>query len=428
MMDSARNDMPDPLVLDLIQRLGVALAIGFLVGVERGWRHRDAADGSRAAGLRTHALIGLFGGLAGLLRPLAGEWAFVALTLCFAAAFVMFKLRESESDKDISVTGTVAGLMVFALGAYAVLGDMRIAAAAGVTIAILLAFKSALHIWLDRLTWPEIRSALMILAATAIALPLLPDQTIDPWGIINPRTLWLLTILVAGASFIAYIAVRALGPRAGLMVGAAGGALVSSTLVTAELGRRARAGETSPRAAAAAASLAAAVSVARVGVLACVVAPPLLAPLWAPLLAAEGAFLALSAALGRGQTFAAGVGSDGLKSPFELRSVLQFAALLGAITIAGQAIAAAAGESGLLAFAAAAGLADVDAVAVASSGMVNSGLPPTLGAHAVLLAVLSNSLAKVGIAYVSGGARYGWLCLAATMVAAVAGALVLLFA
>lgn len=428
MMDPPATDMPDPLVLDLIQRLGVALAIGFLVGVERGWRHRDAADGSRAAGLRTHALIGLFGGLAGLLRPLAGEWAFVALTLCFTAAFVVFKLRESESDKDISVTGTVAGLMVFALGAYAVLGDMRIAAAAGVTIAILLAFKSALHIWLDRLTWPEIRSALMILAATAIALPLLPDQTIDPWGMINPRTLWLLTILVAGASFIAYIAVRALGPRAGLMVGAAGGALVSSTLVTAELGRRARAGETSPRAAAAAASLAAAVSVARVGVLACVVAPPLLAPLWAPLLAAGGAFLALSAALGRGQTFAAGVGSDGLKSPFELRSVLQFAALLGAITIAGQAIAAAAGESGLLAFAAAAGLADVDAVAVASSGMVNSDLPPTLGAHAVLLAVLSNSLAKAGIAYVSGGARYGWLCLAATMVAAVAGALVLLFA
>ncbi len=413
--------MPDPIVLDLLQRLGVALAIGFLVGVERGWRHRDAADGSRAAGLRTHALIGLFGGLAALLRPLAGEWSFAALTICFSAAFVAFKLRESDADKDISVTGTIAGLMVFALGAYAVLGDMRIAAAAGVAITILLAFKQALHVWLDRLTWPEIRSALMILAATAIALPLLPDQAIDPWGAINPRTLWLLTILVAGASFAAYVAVRALGQRAGLMIGAAGGALVSSTLVTAELGRRARAGETSPRAAAAAANLAATVSVARVGVLACVFAPPLLAPLWAPLLAAGGAFLALSAAASRGQTSSASGGSDGLKSPFELWSVLKFAALLGAITVAGQFIAAVAGESGLLAFAAAAGLADVDAAAVASSGLVNAGLQPAVGAHAVLLAVLSNSFAKVGIAFFSGGARYGSFCLASTMIAALAG-------
>ena len=47
--------------------LGTALAIGLLIGVERGWRGRDAEEGRRVAGVRTYALIGLLGGLTGIL-------------------------------------------------------------------------------------------------------------------------------------------------------------------------------------------------------------------------------------------------------------------------------------------------------------------------------------------------------------------------
>ena len=41
--------------------LGVALALGLLIGVERGWRERAAAEGGRIAGIRTYGLIGLLG-------------------------------------------------------------------------------------------------------------------------------------------------------------------------------------------------------------------------------------------------------------------------------------------------------------------------------------------------------------------------------
>ncbi|HRK63595.1 MAG TPA: MgtC/SapB family protein, partial [Terricaulis sp.] len=219
--------MPDAILIDTFTRLAMALGIGFLVGVERGWRHRDAPDGSRAAGLRTHAVIGLTGGLAGALLPAIGHLGFAALTLAFAAAFITFKVRESQEDRDVSVTGTIAGLLVYALGVYAMWGDLRVAAAVGVVLVGLLAFKDALHSWLDKLTWKELRSALLILAATAIALPLLPDRTIDPWEVINPRELWMLTILVAGASFAGYVAVRVLGGDVGVLAGAAAGSLVS---------------------------------------------------------------------------------------------------------------------------------------------------------------------------------------------------------
>lgn len=417
--------MPDPALLEMFQRLAMALGIGFLMGVERGWKHRDAPEGARAAGLRTHAVIGLMGGVTGALLPAVGQLGFLALTLAFAAAFITFKVRESQRDNDLSVTGTIAGLLVFALGAYSMWGDLRIAAAVGVVLVGLLAFKDALHDWLDKVTWKELRSALLILGATFIALPLLPDRTIDIWGAINPRELWLLTILVAGASFAGYVAVRVLGSDIGVLAGAAAGALVSSTVVTAELGRRVRAGETHALVGGAAAAIAAGMSVARVIVLLAITAMPVV-PEAAPTLAAAvlvfaGAAFAMRFFDRQGD----GVdSSENLRSPLDLRSVVQFAAFLGAVIIVGRIIADAYGQAGLLPFAATAGLADVDAVTLAASSLVRGGLEPAVGAHAVMIAVLMNTLAKGVIAFVTGGWRYAALYFAAALAATIVATVV----
>lgn len=416
--------MSDPLLLDLFQRLAMALGIGFLVGVERGWKHRDAPDQSRAAGLRTHAIIGLTGGIAAALMPQTGQTGFAAMALIVGSAIIVFKVRESERDHDMSMTGTIAALLVFALGAYSVLGDLAIAAAAGVALVGLLAFKEGLHGWLDKLTWKELRSALLILAATAIALPLLPDRTIDPWDAINLRELWLLTILVAGASFAGYVAVRILGQDIGVLAGAAAGALVSSTVVTAELGRRAKAQETSATTAAAAASLAAAISVTRVGILVSVavaaVAPEILPALIAAAFAFAGAAFALRW-LGREDEKAER--DDKLQSPLYLSSVAKFALFLGVVIIIGRIVADRFGQAGLLPFAATAGLADVDAVALAAGSLVRGGLEPAIGGHAILIAVIVNTFSKAVIAFVTGGWRYAGLYTGAAVLASVVGAL-----
>lgn len=58
------NDFADAKQIAL---LGTALAIGLLIGVERGWKSREAKEGERIAGLRTYGLIGLLGGGAGVL-------------------------------------------------------------------------------------------------------------------------------------------------------------------------------------------------------------------------------------------------------------------------------------------------------------------------------------------------------------------------
>jgi len=417
--------MPDPVLLEMFQRLAMALGIGFLVGVERGWRHRDAPDGSRAAGLRAHAVFGLTGGIVGALLPMTGEAGFAALVVVIGGAFVVFKVRESQRDNDLSVTGTIAGLLVFALGIYSMWGDLRIAAATGVALVGLLAFKSALHDWLDKVTWKELRSALLILGATFIALPLLPDRTIDIWDAINPRELWLLTILVAGASFAGYIAVRVLGSDVGVLAGAAAGALVSSTVVTAELGRRVKSGETHAMVGGAAAAIAAAISVGRVIVLLVVTAMPVVPEAGPALVAAVLVFA--GAAFAMRYFDREGDSADSaqkLTSPLALVSVFKFAAFLGAVIIIGRIISDAYGQAGLLPFAATAGLADVDAVTLAASSLVRGGLDPSIGAHAVMIAVFMNTLAKGVIAFFTGGWRYASLYFAAALAATIAAATV----
>lgn len=282
--------------LETAQRLGLSLAIGFLVGVERGWKQRAEREGERAAGLRTFALTGLLGGVTALLSPLAGGGVSTALALAFCLTFILFQVIQAGEEKDNSATSSIAGLSVFALGGCAMLGDQVLAAGAAVSVTAILAFKQGLHSWLRSLQWSEIRSALLILAATFIVLPLLPSGPLDPWGLIDPRALWLITIAVAGASFCGYAALRVLGERTGPLVSALAGGLVSSTAVTLDLARRVHRQEISAASAATGAALATLVSLARVAVLAAAMSVELIGCLW-PVLAAASFALAASAAI-----------------------------------------------------------------------------------------------------------------------------------
>jgi uncharacterized membrane protein (DUF4010 family) len=200
---------------------------------------------------------------------------------------------------------------------------------------------------------------------------------------------------------------------------------VSSTIVTAELGRRVRSGETHAMVSGAAAVLAAAISVARVIVLVAITAAPVVPEAGPALAAAMLVFIAAAFVM---RSFdrkeERGDNTQKLRSPLDLVSVFQFAAFLGAVIIVGRIVADAYGQAGLLPFAATAGLADVDAVTLATGSLVRGGLEPAVGAHAVMVAVLMNTLAKGVIASVTGGWRYAALYLTTALAATLAAAAV----
>lgn len=406
---------------ELATRLSLALALGFVIGLERGWKERDEAEGQRAAGLRTFSLIGLMGGVFGVLSLGGDRLLISAGFITTGAVLALFIWRDTAREGDYSATTLIAALLTFALGALAVLGDMQLAAGAGVATVALLAHKAALHGFLSRLTWQELRSGLLLAAMTFIALPLLPDRAIDPWGALNPHQLWLMTILIAAVSFAGYVAVKLAGPSRGLVLAAALGGLVSSTVVTLTLASLARTNAARIGLLAGGILASGAVMMGRVLVLAGAVNLPLARALAVPL-AAAALVQAVSAMLLIGRDHrVGGQGPEALmhRNPFLLPEVLKFGAMLAVVMLAAGIAHSLWGGGGLLAVAAISGLADVDALTLS---VANMGPATAAGAVAVLTAVGVNSIAKAVYAWIAGGARIGLVLLAFNLAAIVAAA------
>lgn len=405
----------------LLARLGLALAIGLLIGLERGWRERDAPDRSRTAGIRTYGISGLLGGIfAALSQSLDAVSVLIAGFLGFAAIFAFYKAREAAHDEDFSVTGVIAGLAVFALGGLAVSGDYQAAAGGGAALAAMLASREVLHGLLKRLTWIELRSALILAVMTAIVLPLLPNRTIDPWGGLNPWEIWFFTVLTAAISYLGYIAVRLLGSTRGLIVSALSGAMISSTAVTLVLGRTAKASD-NPYPLAGAASLAAAVSVARVCLIVTVVKPEVLMVMGPAALAAALAFGACGALLLRHRG-PAGVDAQS-RSPFDLGPLLVFALLFAVVATANAALATHVGTQGLVAASAISGAIDVDVATLSALRLVGVSATAATVGQAVLAAVAVNALLRVAMAIATAPPRFWIPLLLATGAAAALGVL-----
>ena len=409
----------------LLQRLAVALAIGLIIGIERGWKQRSEPEGERAAGLRTHALAGLLGGIWGALTLNAGAWGPVGLGLAFTAftgVIATFRYREMLHEGSFGATTVVAGMIAFSLGALAVLGDPIAAAAAGVAAAGLLAVKAALHAWLERLTWEELRSGLILLAMTVILLPLLPDRELSPWFRVNPREVWLMTIMIAALSFAGFVVIRLAGARLGVLLSGLVGGLVSSTAVTLNMAHLARQHPAHTRSFAAATMLAGAMMMMRVLVVVAAVNIALLPSLALPLVFGALAQSGLGAVLAE---YAGGEEENAgpliLTNPLDFMAVLQFGALLAIIMALANGLAAWAGSAGAFALAAISGTVDVDAISLSMARLAPDRLAATTAVIAILIAVAVNSLAKVAIASSTGGMAFARLLVPVLGVTLLAG-------
>lgn len=414
-----------------LSRLAVALGIGLLIGLERGWKTRTVEGGKRAAGVRTFSICGLLGGLTAALAQAIGSDVGAGLVLGFgfavyAGVIAWFEHEADRAAGSFSATTIVAELLTFILGAYAVIGDVRVAAAAAVAATGILAARAEIHGWVSRITWPELRSALVLLAMTFVILPVVPDTAIGPAPGVNPREVWLIAIILAGVSFVGYGAVRVFGAERGVLLGAFAGGLVSSTAVTLTNARRAVAGEGGSSLLAAGVATASAVSFVRVIAIVAVMQPSLLrlvvpALALALLVAVGYAVLAVYWAVRGGDPDKAAPAE--FTNPFSFWPVVGFALFLGLVMVASRMIGDTFGAGGALLGAAGVGLADVDSVTIAMSRLVPAPLTEVGAASAILAAVASNMLSKLVIAGVIGRGRFAGQVAAMTVGCWLAGAL-----
>ncbi|HTJ56219.1 MAG TPA: MgtC/SapB family protein [Devosiaceae bacterium] len=404
--------------VDLLTRLAVALAIGLLAGLERGWQKREEEPGQRVAGLRTFAISGLLGGVAAAVAQKTDSVVLGLVFLGYAVAMTAFYWLEAAATRTFSITSLIAGLLTMTLGAYAVLGELPVAIAAAVAMVLLLALREPLHRWLASLSWEEIRAVLILLAMTFLLLPVLPNRPVDPWGALNPHDIWLFAILIAAVSFAGYIAVRLFGDQLGVIAAAFAGGLASSTATTLTL---ARLGRDRPRSAMLIAGgilIAGLVMVARAGIVAGALNPALVPRLALPL--ASGVVVLAGAAglflIRRPKDEQLDLEID---NPLQLGTAIKFAALIAVLTLATKIVGNAARGAGALAIAAVSGVADVDAVTI-SMARSNS-IPIETATLAILTVVAVNTLAKAVIAGWVGGARVGFYVGGASLVAVLAG-------
>lgn len=414
--------------------LCLAIAVGGMVGLER---ERRAHTQHRVliGGARTFPLVCLFGALSSLLAQAAGQLvliaAFAATTVLLALGFT--RTRGTAEDPQPGLTTEFAALLVFAIGAvpFVQVGSLDfpqrllLAGALGTLVTALLVLREPLHEFVRTLSREDMVATVRFAVIALVVLPLLPDRAFDPFGALNPFRIGVVIVVIAGISFVGYIATRVLGARRGIGVTALAGGLVSSTAVTLTFAAKAREDRALAPACALAIGLAATVMFVRVLVEVAIMDPSLVMPIVAPLLAMFAiAGLGCLLLWRRAAATLATDESRGLTNPFRLRQALRLGLAYTVIRLIADIAWQHFGSGGLYVSAGLSGLADVDAITISVARMHAGGLETGVAVGAVTVAVVSNTLVKAGLAVFLGRRRIVAAVAVVLALAAAAGVVV----
>src|SRR5580693_2109202 len=207
-------------------KMGVAVGIGMLVGMEREWSNKDV-------GVRSFAIVALLGMLASVISTSVAIAALVGVLLLIAA----MNTRSILSDHSLEITTSAALLVNYLLGVLVGLGHIFTPVAGAIVMTMLLAWKTELSRFAGGLQPSEIRSAVLLGLIGFVIYPVLPNRYVDPWQLFNPSDAWISVIAIAGIGFVNYVLLRVYSTR-GLYLGALFGGLVNSSATVAELGTR----------------------------------------------------------------------------------------------------------------------------------------------------------------------------------------------
>ncbi|MDR3368406.1 MgtC/SapB family protein [Rhodoferax sp.] len=382
----------------------VAIGLGALLGLER----ERTKGGDGGAGVRTFALIALSGAVAGYLDISMGlgNWAlvmFVAITALIVGMYVVTAMRG-----DTGITTEVSALLAFLLGLLCAHGRLQVASWIAVAMALLLALKQWLHHLASQIDAADVEATLKFAIVSLIILPLVPNTNYGPPPLdaLNPYKIWLIVVLISALNFASYLVIKVVGTQHGIgLVGLLGG-LASSTAVTLGFARRSKLDATEAPALATGILMAWTVMLFRVGLMAVVISWELgvkLAPLLGVLSVANlGAcwwLWRMSTHQPRGEVKSG-------NNPFELTEAIQFGLLFGVVVLLARVARVYFGETGLYVASGIAGLTDVDAITMAMADRAKVDVATlTVGARAIIIAVLANTLAKGAMAVGIGSAE-----------------------
>jgi uncharacterized membrane protein (DUF4010 family) len=407
------------------QKVAIALGLGLLVGLQR------ERVQSPLAGIRTFALITVLGAVCALLGLSFGGWIVGLGAAAVAAMLVVGNLAQGKAEEvEPGVTTEMAALLMYAVGAYLVVGHTAVAVAVGGGVALLLHWKAPLHRFVGRIGETDVKAIMRLVLVALVIYPVLPDQAYGPYGVLNPQQVWLMVVLIQGISLGGYVAYKLFGQRSGAVVAGALGGVISSTATTVSYSRRTRQAPGSVAAAALVIVVASAVAFTRVLTEMAVVSPNTFwrtAPPVAIMLAwmaavAAGVFCFVRAreAAPVAREGPAPLGASRAEppaeaemaqppvqdNPAELATALVFAGLYALVLLGVAAARDHFGAGGLYGLAVVTGLHDLDAITLSTARFVEHGqVDASLGWRLIVAASLSNLVLKGAVVAVLGGRR-----------------------
>ncbi len=210
----------------------ISLMIGLLIGIER---ERSHPKGSQAMGVRTFVLLALLGSLAAWVHE-AGLTITISV-FALAAILAGYFRSTAKQQTDFGLTTEFSGAVVYVLGYISLRAPLLAAILGGAVLLVLLARKGLHTFSRSLIKTQEIQAAVTILIIALGILPFLPNYTIDPWQLFNPRRYCMLVLVLAAIQFGGYISIRIFGQKLGMMLMGYLGGLVSSTAIYATLPR-----------------------------------------------------------------------------------------------------------------------------------------------------------------------------------------------
>jgi uncharacterized membrane protein (DUF4010 family) len=385
--------------IEALPQFLTSLSIGLLIGLER------ERNQSAKAGLRTFALVAVFGTLAALLAERFGTpWMVVAGMLAVAAMIIAAYTGIPQTDGDPGTTTIIALLVCYGLGVIVWFGLTKLAIMLGIGVTILLYFKPELQGITQRLTRRDLVAVLQFSVLTFIVLPILPDQNYGPYNAFNPHQAWLMVVLISGISLAGYAAMHTAGTRYGApLLGFLGG-IASSTATTLIYAKNSKSNSGMLNLAASVILIAAMVVLLRLVAIGAVVAYGALPGLLPVLLCGFGAGLVVVIYNWRKMKSPAKLFVPEASNPAELHAALGFGLMYVVVLLCSAWMKDVAGSQGLYAVAFVSGLTDVDAITISSLRLNNlSQLSESQTVTTIAIAIVANLVFKLGLVASVGG-------------------------
>ena len=388
---------------DLFMRFGIALAIGFMIGLQREYAFREKQR-ELLAGERTFALMALVGALAAMIAELLeSSFIFIGVIL-MVGIFTAIAYFIDAWRGFVGLTTEVAILITVIIGALCYWDHLTLAAALGIITTVLLSVKIETDRLVSALTREDIYAALKFAVISLVILPVLPRESNlpPPFDVLSPFRIWLMVVFISGINFVGYLAIKFVGPERGIGLTGFLGGLVSSTGVTLGFSERSNREYSLARPFALAIMLSWTVMFARVLVEVGVLNLELLSLVWLPIALAGVVGLLYCAYLYLGQRTTEKVTQE-FSNPFDLVSAIKFGLLYALILVVARAAQLYFGDTGVYISSLLSGFADVDAITISLAQLSKAGtISMTVAAQSIVIATIANTIAKGAIVIIGG--------------------------